>query len=138
MTKYFNIVDQLSWAKFDEYADHIGTIHYVKFNKKEWLKSVYSCWFWAKNYYCKHTIGLAVYKKRVVYKDIHKTIQIGQTRPRGQPRKTKSALDKQADYSSSSETSSSESSSSSSLVLKKKIIPKKKNAPKKRGPKPKK
>ena len=34
VTKYFNIVDQLSWSRFDEYVDHIGTLHYVNFSKK--------------------------------------------------------------------------------------------------------
>ena len=35
VTKYFNIVDQLSWSRFDEYVDHIGTLHYVNFSKKK-------------------------------------------------------------------------------------------------------
>jgi len=42
-------------------------------------------------------IGLAVIKKQVVFKDIHKVIPIGQKRPRGQlvSKKTKGALEKQ-------------------------------------------
>ncbi len=151
VTKYFNVVNELNWNKFDEYAEYIGTLHYVKFDKKDWLKSVCNCWYWAKNYYCNHTIGLAVYKKRVVYKDQHKVIQIGQNRKRGQPKKTASALTKQDDPSSSSASSSDTSSSSSetspvkvSTTIKKSLKKKslkskniKKNTPKKRGRKPK-
>jgi len=27
--KYFNIIDQISWTKFDEYVYHIGTLDFV-------------------------------------------------------------------------------------------------------------
>ncbi len=141
--KYFNIVNELNWNKFDEYAEQIGTLHYVKFDRKDWLKSVCNCWYWAKNYYCNHNIGLAVFKKRVVYKDQHNDIQIGQSRKRGQPKKAASALTKQDDPSSSS-ASSSESSSSSSETSPVKVPTTtrdkttKRTTPKKRDPKPKK
>jgi len=65
-----------------------------------------------KKLLCNHVIGLAVCKKKIVYKDVHKEIQIGQNRPRGQPSKTKSALNKQADYVTSSDSSSSSESTS--------------------------
>ncbi len=137
-SKYFNIVDQTSWANFDEYSSHINKIRFIKFNKNDWLKSQCSCSYWAKNYFCNHVIGLAVIKKQVVFKDIHKVIPIGQTRPRGQPKKTKGALEKQQDYSSSS---SSEDSSVVSEESPKKVVSKKgyqkKLFPKKRGRKPK-
>ena len=48
--------------------------------------------FWNKKNFCHHVIGLAVLKKKSHYKDVHKQIPIGQTRPRGQPKKTSSAL----------------------------------------------
>ena len=49
ITKYFNIVDEKSWKTFDEFANHIHTIHYVSFNKKDWSMSTCSCEWWAKN-----------------------------------------------------------------------------------------
>ncbi len=144
VNKYFNIVDQLSWSKFDEYANQINTLHYVKFNKEDWIRSKCNCWFYAKNYYCNHIIGLAVHKKRVVFKDIHKQIQIGQSRKRGQPKKTASALVKQTDYSSSSESSSESGSTSASedspvkpSTSRKPKSSTPKKIHKKRGPKPK-
>jgi len=142
--KYFNIIDQISWTKFDEYVYHIGTLYFVKFQKEDWLMSRCSCCYWAKNYFCNHVIGLAVCKKKIVYKDVHKEIQIGQNRPRGQPSKTKSALNKQADYVTSSDSSSSSESTleaSPVKASKSKKVPKKtyvkKTNPKKRGPNPK-
>lgn len=103
-----------------------------------------SCCYWAKNYFCNHVIGLVVCKKKIVYKDVHKEIHIGQNRPRGQPSKTKSALNKQADYVTSSDSSSSSESTSETSSVKastSKKVPKKayvkKTNPKKRGPKPK-
>ena len=35
--------------------------------------------FWAKNYFCHHFVGLAAFKKKCVFLDIHKEIAIGQT-----------------------------------------------------------
>ena len=107
--KYFNRLDDQSWASFDEYADHIDKIHYVKYDKKAWTRSICSCEHWAKNYFCHHVIGLAETKAKVQYTDVHRQIPIGQNRKRGQPKKTKGALERQMDYMSSS-SSSSESS----------------------------
>ncbi len=143
ITKYFNIIDEKRWKTFDEYANHVNTINYVSFNKKDWLMSVCSCEWWAKNYFCHHVIGLAVSKKKAVYLDIHMTIPIGHTRPRGQPKKTASALEKQQDALVSSSDSSSSDTDSDPSPLKKKVVPQKLKAKgstqqKKRGPKPKK
>ena len=38
--------------------------------------------FWAKNYVCHHVVGLAVFKKKAAYQDIHMQIAICQTIPR--------------------------------------------------------
>ena len=112
ITKYCNIVDEKSWKTFDEFANHIHTIHYVSFNKKDWSMSTCSCEWWAKNYFCHHVIGLAVSKKKAAYLDIHMTIPIGYTRPRGQPKKTAPALEKQiGDQLPSSDSSSSDTDS---------------------------
>ena len=62
-TNYFKIVDEMNWNSFDDYIDHIYSINYVKFLKKDWLKSICSCIYWAKNYYYHHVIGLAADKK---------------------------------------------------------------------------
>jgi hypothetical protein len=107
VSKYFNIVDELNWDTFDDYVSHVHTINYVSFVKKDWITSVCSCVFWAKNYYCHHVIGLAVHKGKAVYLDIHKQIPIGQSRPRGQPRKNASALVHQEDCPLSSDSSDS-------------------------------
>ena len=58
-----------------------------------------------------------------MYKHKHKEIQIGQTKPRGQHKKNKSALDKQADYASSTDSSSSSSSEHTSRTTSKKPAP---------------
>jgi len=135
-TKYFNVVDELNWDTLDKYEAHIRTVYYVEYNKKEWILSKCSCIFWAKNYFCHHVVGLAVENKKVQYLDVHKQIEIGRTRPRGQPKKTASALVRQDDYISSdtseSDSDSVDSEESSEPV---KIIKKKTAA--KRGPKPK-
>ena len=75
-TKYFNIVDEMNWAGFDDYTNHIRTVNYVVWVSKDWIKSKCSCVFWAKNYYCHHTISLAVHKKKAVFEDIHMEIAI--------------------------------------------------------------
>lgn len=124
---------------FDEYAKHVSKINYIEYDKIDWLKSKCSCCYWAKNYFCSHVIGLAVAKKKIAYKDIHKQIPIGQSRSRGQPKKTKGALEKQDDYSSS--TDSLDSSPESVASPEQQKAPKKtyvkKRSPKKRGRKPK-
>ena len=132
--KYFKIVSDQSWISFDDYKNHIRTINYVDWVTKDWIKSKCSCVFWAKNYYCHHVVGLAVYKGRAIYQEIHMSIPIGQTRPRGQPKKTAKALTKQQGETKSSE-SLSESSDSDPPAIKK--VVKKKAEPKKRGRKPK-
>jgi len=106
ISKYFNLVDELRYETFDEYVKDIHTINYVKFVKKDWITSVCSCVYWAKNYYCHHTIGVAAYKNKVSFLDEHKQIPIGQSRPRGQPKKTASALEHQNDQPISSSDSS--------------------------------
>ena len=63
--KYFNIVDEKRWDTFDDYTEHIRTVHYVEWKSKEWIKSRCSCVYWAKNYFCKHVVGLAVFKKKM-------------------------------------------------------------------------
>jgi len=140
-TKYFTIIEDKSWGSFDNYASHIRTIHYIKYEKKDWLKSKCSFEYWAKNYHCHHTVGLAVYKKKAAYLDIHMEIPIGQTRARGQPKKTASALNKQdGDGKISSDSSSSDSTDDSDPSPVKKVVKKKttnKSLPKKRGRKPK-
>lgn len=80
-------------------------------------------------------ICLAVIKKKVQFNETHKQVSKGQQRSRGQPKKTKSALNLQNDYYSatSSESESSDPDTYTSPV--KKI---EKSQPKKRGPKPKK
>ena len=136
---YFNRVEQANWTSFDEYAKHVSKINYIEYDKIDWLKSKCSCCYWAKNYFCSHVIGLAVAKKKIAYKDIHKQIPIGQSRSRGQPKKTKGALEKQDDYSSS--TDSLDSSPESVASPEQQKAPKKtyvkKRSPKKRGRKPK-
>ena len=108
---------------------------------KDWLTSKCSCVFWAKNYKCHHVVGLAVFKGRAVYQDLHKTIPIGQNRPRGQPKKTAGALIRQTDRKSSDSSSDSTDSDPSPI---KKVVKKgakkgqqSKDLPKKRGRKPK-
>ena len=80
---YFKVVNNKLWTTFDEYTIQIRSVHYVEWVSKDWLTS--SCVFWAKNYKWHHIVGLAVFKGRAVYQDLHKTIPIGQNRPRGQP-----------------------------------------------------
>jgi len=122
VSKYFNIVDELKWDTFDDYVSHVHTINYVSFVKQDWITSVCSCVFLAKNYYCHHIIGLAVHKGKAAYLDIHKQIPIGQSRPRGQPKKTTSALVYQEDgpLSSDSSASTGEFEADSSPMKKKK------------------
>jgi len=104
--EYFNIVNEMSWKCFDSYVDQVREITYVKFNKKNWKNSFCSCVYWAKNYYCHHVIGVAVMKKKAHFLDVHMEIPIGQTRGRGQPKKTASALETQDDGLELSEDSS--------------------------------
>ena len=137
--KYFKTINEKVWQTFDDYSDHIRTVHVVKFEKKDWLKSHCSCVYWAKNYFCHHVVGLAVSKKKAVFQDIHMNIPIGQTRPRGQPKKTASALTRQKGVAVSSDSSADSTKSEEPSPLKKKRPTKKqqKKTPKKRGPKPK-
>ena len=69
--------------------------------------------FWSKNHYCHHVVSVAVHKKQAKFKDIHKQIPIGQTRPRGQPKKTTSALNHQLSEQLTTDSSSESSSDSS-------------------------
>lgn len=124
-TKYFNKIDELSWSTLKEYEEHVWTLNYVSFNKKDWVLSQCSCVWLAKNYYCHHVIALAVERKKVAYKDVHMQIPIGQNRPRGQPKKTASALTKQNDFSSSSDSSSTDTNSELSSVKNKNVNKKK-------------
>lgn len=80
-SKYFNIVDEKRWDTFDDYAQHIRTVHYVEWSK-ECMKSRCSCIHWAKDYFCKHVVGLAVFKNKVTYQESHMTINIEVSRKR--------------------------------------------------------
>ena len=135
-TKYFKCIDELKWKTFDDYSEHIKTVHYVTFEKKDWIKSICSCVYWAKNYVCHHVVCLAVFKKKAVFQDIHMEIPIGQTRPRGQPKKTSGALTRQKGQAISSDSSTASNDSEEPSPLKKKMPTKKpKTTPKKKGPK---
>ena len=144
------MVNELEWRSLEEYANNIFSINYVQWKSRDWIKSKCSCEYWAKNYFCHHVIGLAVFKKNEKFLDIHMEIPIGQTRARGQPKKTASALNKQCDNlpissdSSSVDTSSADTDPSPVKKVVKKITKKKASQasltttlPKKRGPKPK-
>ena len=120
-SKYFKIVNEKSWADFDEYKNHIKTINYVERNSKDWIKSRCSCVYWAKN--CHHVVGPAVTKKKCAYLVIHMEIPIGQSRPRGKPKKTASALTKQSEIILS-DTSSSDSETSDISPTKQKVVKK--------------
>ena len=85
--KYFNTLDLQNWKNFKVYKSQIRSIHYIEFNKQNWLKSICNCTFWSKNLFCQHVIGLAVYKNKAQYKEVHMQIPIGQNRKRGQPKK---------------------------------------------------
>ena len=83
-------------------------------------------------------------KKKAHFLDIHMEIPIGQTRGRGQPKKTASALVTQDDGLELSEDSSQDDDEEDPSPIKKKTVKKtvKKNEkntqqPNKRGPKPK-
>ena len=110
--KYFAALMEQRWENFDEWFQQIHLIRYVIFNKKDWIKSQCSFSFWNKKHFCHHIIGLAVLKKKCNYKDVHKQIPIGQTRPRGKPKKTSSALTRQLDKQETSDSSDSSDSDS--------------------------
>ena len=97
------MVTELSWPTFDDYKRQVGTVHYVDWMRKDWIKSVCSCEHWAKNYVCHHIVGLAVFKEKAAFLEVHMEIAIGKTRPRGQPKKTASALVRQNDKTKESE-----------------------------------
>ena len=137
-TKFFKIIDDLSWESFDDYKSHIRTVHYVQWFSKDWIKSVCCCVFWAKNYFCHHVVGLAAFKKKCVFLDIHMEIAIGQTRPRGQPKKTANALTRQEEIVSSDSSTECSDGSDPSPIKKKVTKKSTQSVPKKRGPKPRK
>jgi len=126
-TKYFNVIDDMNWDNFDDYTSHVHMINYVSWVRKDWIKSKCSCIWWAKNYCCHHVIGLAVSKNKCEYLDLHMQIPIGVSRPRGQPKKTATALNKQEDnmrISSDSSSSTSDSDASDPSPMKKKTTKK--------------
>ena len=105
--------------------NHIRTVHYVEWVSKDWIKSRCSCVYWSKVYFCHHVVGLAIFKKKAAYLDIHMCIDIGQTKPRGQPKKIASALTKQNDVSVSTDSSAiSAESEPSPLKTVKKVVKK--------------
>ena len=70
-TKCFKTLSELCWLSLDEYSTHIRSVHYIQRFSKDWIKSVCICEHWTKNYYCHHTEGLAVFKKKAAFLDVH-------------------------------------------------------------------
>ncbi len=119
---YFKQLEN-GWRDFDSYKGTIGSLHYIQFEKDNWLNSRCFCQHWMKNYFCHHVVFIAVTHKLVEFADIHQTVPIGKTRSVGRPKE----INKKAQKSSSE---SEASTSDSEKIEKQKVT-------KKRGRKPK-
>ncbi len=67
-------------------------LHYISINETDWKLSKCSCWWWCKNFKCKHVIGICSRLKLLKFETVHKSVPIGKTRGPGRPKLTKSAL----------------------------------------------
>ena len=94
--EYFDsleVVDEnINFYSFNDYLKQSTKLHYIIINETNWKLSNCSCWWWCKNFKCKHVIGICSRLKLFKFETIHKSIQIGKTRGPGRPKLTKSAL----------------------------------------------
>ena len=85
----------LSWDNYDFFKKNIFWT--IAIDHENWKQSKCSCPYFAKNYKCKHIIGVSarLKVKGCVILPQHKTIQLGQKRKRGRPALAKKALIRQ-------------------------------------------
>jgi hypothetical protein len=107
---YFKRIQNQDFDDFDDYKSKIHLLNYIILDQENWELSKCSCSFWMKNYYCKHIIYLATEKRLAEFKDIHKTIEIGNSRGPGRPSQTQSCYKRQEtqEEESGTDTESSE------------------------------
>ncbi len=94
---YFRHKKEKKWDTYDDYLVQIRKIRYVSINESNWKMSKCSCWFWSKNYKCKHMLAICNRKTLFDYLPVHKSIKIGRKRRPGRPKLTTKALEHQQD-----------------------------------------
>ena len=87
------------WASYKDFLSFISkTFHVIRYNQNNWKMSMCSCWYWCKNYKCKHVTAVAYRAKNsnklnnFNWSIEHKTVQLGQKRKPGRPTLMKKAL----------------------------------------------
>jgi hypothetical protein len=89
---YTRMRENLSWKKFDTYVSKINQLWVLDYNSNDWIKSTCTCPFHAKNYICKHVLGIAIHQKDFIFRPETKNIPFGEKRKRGRPKLAKKAL----------------------------------------------
>jgi len=89
--EYFRERKEANWTSFDQAISH--RLYYVSINEENWKLSKCSCYWWSKNYSCKHMIAVC-FRSRLLqsYPDECKHVDFGCKRRRGRPKQNKSAL----------------------------------------------
>ena len=88
--------EKKKFTSFNEYIKQKDrSIKHIEYDNIAWQLNKCDCWYWCKNYHCKHVVAFANRKKQFDYKIEHKQIPIGANRKRGRPKKLASALEHQ-------------------------------------------
>jgi len=91
------VAETINFDEFNDYLKQSNKLHYISINETNWKLSKCSCWWWCKNFKCKHVIGICSRLKLLKFETVHKSIPIGKTRGPGRPKLTKSALQLQGE-----------------------------------------
>jgi len=88
---YFNERKAAKWDSFDKAVSH--SIYFVTLNEMNWKLSRCSCYWWSKNYKCKHVIAVC-FRSGLLhnYPDECKDVNVGWRRRRGRPVKNRGAF----------------------------------------------
>ena len=80
------------------------SLYFVKVDTENWKLSKCSCFYWSKNYFCKHMISVCYRLQLMTFPDAAKNIKIGHSRSRGRPANNPGALKRLRKEASEEET----------------------------------
>ena len=80
---------------FDCFCKLLQSVHVIKLDRANWLKSSCSCSFWQKNYHCNHVIAICIISHLIRDSEMLMNVPLAPKKKKGNTKKTFSALNRQ-------------------------------------------
>ena len=84
--------NNMKWETFDEFSKENFNMWIVKMENSDPNSTTCTCPVFAKDYVCKHSIGVGIRLRLLTVPENCKGVYIGQKRKRGKPQRSKAAL----------------------------------------------